>query len=150
MLRGVVVVALTFGLIAMTLLTLGFIALVPVVVDVLQIASPLDQLIVWLRWLALLMVMSLVIALLYRFGPYRKAARWEWVNTGTLVATCLWLLGSGGLSLYVRYFSYFSELYGSLGAVVMLMLWFWLSAFVVLLGAEINAEMERHVIEMDA
>ncbi|NYS59669.1 YihY/virulence factor BrkB family protein [Vreelandella salicampi] len=146
-LRGFVVMALTFGLVVMTLLTLGFIALVPFVVDVLQIASPLDQLIDWLRWPALLVVMSLVIALLYRFGPYRKSAHWEWVNVGTLVATFLWLLGSGGLSLYVRYFSHFSELYGSLGAVVMLMLWFWLSAFVVLLGAEINAERARQARE---
>jgi membrane protein len=55
----------------------------------------------------------------------------------------MWLLGSGGLSLYVRYFSTFSELYGSLGAVVALMIWFWLSAFVVLFGAEVNCEMER-------
>lgn len=146
-LRSLVVMALTFGLVVMTLLTLGFIALVPFVVDVLQIASPLDQLIDWLRWPALLVVMSLVIALLYRFGPYRKSAHWEWVNVGTLVATFLWLLGSGGLSLYVRYFSHFSELYGSLGAVVMLMLWFWLSAFVVLLGAEINAERARQARE---
>lgn len=142
-LRSLVVMALTFGLVVMTLLTLGFIALVPFVVDVLEVASPLDQLINWLRWPALLVVMSQVIALLYRFGPYRKEAHWEWINAGTLVATFLWLLGSGGLSLYVRYFSHFSELYGSLGAVVMLMLWFWLSAFVVLLGAEINAERAR-------
>ncbi len=55
----------------------------------------------------------------------------------------MWLLGSGGLSLYVRYFSTFSELFGSLGAVVALMIWFWLSAFVVLFGAEVNCEMER-------
>ncbi|MDR5897663.1 YihY/virulence factor BrkB family protein [Halomonas vilamensis] len=137
--RSVVVLALTFGLVGMTLVTLGFIALVPFVVDVLQIASPLDQLIDWLRWPALLVIMTFVIALLYRFGPYRESARWEWLNAGTLVATLLWLLGSAGLSLYVRYFAYFSQLYGSLGAVVMLMLWFWLSAFVVLLGAEINA-----------
>ncbi|MEC4766502.1 YihY/virulence factor BrkB family protein [Halomonas sp. CUBES01] len=140
---GLLVTAMTFGLIGMTLLTLGFIALVPMLVDALAVASPFDRVIDFMRWPALLVMMSAVIALLYRFAPYRRSARWEWLSVGTLVATLLWLLGSAGLSLYVRYFANFSELYGSLGAVVVLMLWFLLSAFVVLLGAEINCELER-------
>ncbi|MGR2740036.1 YihY/virulence factor BrkB family protein [Billgrantia sp. Q4P2] len=91
----------------------------------------------------MLLLMMFVIAVLYRFGPYRRSPRWEWVSVGTVVATLLWLLGSGGLSLYVSQVANMDELYGSLGAVVVLMLWFWLSSFVVLLGAELNAEMER-------
>lgn len=141
--RGVLLVLLTFGLIAMTLLSLGFIAVVPAVVDTLMIEPPVDRALKWLRWPALLFIMSFLIALLYRYAPYRRSAQWRWLSYGTLLATLLWLLGSGGLSLYVRYFSSFSELYGSLGAVVALMMWFWMSAFVVLLGAEINSEMER-------
>ncbi|MBZ5486218.1 YihY/virulence factor BrkB family protein [Halomonas aquamarina] len=141
--RGVVLILLTFGLIGMTLLSLGFIAVVPVVVDSLMIESPVDSALKWLRWPALLIIMSFLIALLYRYAPYRRSAQWRWLSYGTLLATLLWLLGSGGLSLYVRYFSSFSELYGSLGAVVALMMWFWMSAFVVLLGAEVNSEMER-------
>lgn len=141
--RGAMVMALTLGLIVMTLLTLGFIAIVPFGVEAMPLSSLLEQLLYWLRWPILLVVMSLIIALLYRFAPYRRAPRWQWLSVGTLLATMLWLFGSGGLSLYVRYFASFSELYGSLGAVVVLMLWFWLSAFVVLLGAEINAQMER-------
>ena len=142
-LRGVVLTLLTFGLIGMTLISLGFIAIVPVFVDALTVEPPFDKVFKWLRWPALLIIMSFLIALLYRFAPYRRAAQWRWLSYGTLLATTLWLLGSGGLSLYVRYFSSFSELYGSLGAVVVLMMWFWLSAFVVLLGAEVNSEMER-------
>ncbi|RUR55213.1 YihY/virulence factor BrkB family protein [Vreelandella populi] len=142
-LRGVVLILLTFGLIGMTLISLGFIAIVPVLVDALTVEPPFDKVFKWLRWPALLIIMSFLIALLYRFAPYRRAAQWRWLSYGTLLATTLWLLGSGGLSLYVRYFSSFSELYGSLGAVVVLMMWFWLSAFVVLLGAEVNSEMER-------
>lgn len=115
----------------------------PVVVDTLMIEPPLDRILKWLRWPALLILMSMLIALLYRFVPYRRSAQWRWLSYGTLLATGVWLLGSGGLSLYVRHFSTFSELYGSLGAVVALMLWFWLSAFVVLFGAEVNSEMER-------
>lgn len=141
--RALVLVSLTFGLIVMTLVSLGFIAVVPVVVDRLMIDPPLDRVLQWLRWPALLVLMSLLIAMLYRFAPYRRSPQWRWLSYGTLFATLMWLLGSGGLSLYVRYFSTFSELYGSLGAVVALMLWFWLSAFVVLFGAELNSEMER-------
>ncbi|MFC7366856.1 YihY/virulence factor BrkB family protein [Vreelandella zhaodongensis] len=144
--RLVVLVALTFGLIVMTLVSLGFIAVVPMVVNVLAIEPPLDRIVQWLRWPALLVLMSMLIALLYRFAPYRRSAHWRWLSFGTLLATAMWLLGSGGLSLYVRYFSTFSDLYGSLGAVVALMLWFWLSAFVVLLGAEVNCEMERQTV----
>ncbi len=146
LLRLVVLVALTFGLIFMTLVSLGFIAVVPMVVNVLAIDPPLDSVVQWLRWPALLVLMSMLIALLYRFAPYRRSAHWRWLSFGTLLATAMWLLGSGGLSLYVRYFSTFSDLYGSLGAVVALMLWFWLSAFVVLLGAEVNCEMERQTL----
>lgn len=142
-LRGAVLILLTFGLIGMTLISLGFIAIVPVLVDTLTVEPPFDKVFKWLRWPALLVIMSFLIALLYRFAPYRRAAQWRWLSYGTLLATTLWLFGSGGLSLYVRYFSSFSELYGSLGAVVVLMMWFWLSAFVVLLGAEVNSEMER-------
>ncbi|WNK21011.1 YihY/virulence factor BrkB family protein [Halomonas piscis] len=141
--RSAMVMALTLGMIVMTLLTLGFIALVPFGMAYMPLSSLMERLLYWLRWPVLLVVMSLGIALLYRFAPYRRAPRWQWLSVGTLLATVLWLLGSGGLSLYARYFSRFSELYGSLGAVVVLMLWFWLSAFVVLLGAEINAQMER-------
>jgi membrane protein len=141
--RSTVLISLTFGLIFMTLVSLGFIAIVPVVVDTLAIDPPLDKILQWLRWPALLVLMSMLIALLYRYAPYRRSAQWSWLSYGTLLATAMWLLGSGGLSLYVRYFSTFSDLYGSLGAVVALMIWFWLSAFVVLFGAEVNCEMER-------
>ena len=141
--RFTVLVSLTFGLIFMTLVSLGFIAVVPMVVDALALDSPLNRVVKWLRWPALLVLMSVLIALLYRYAPYRRSAQWRWLSYGTLLATLMWLLGSGGLSLYVRYFSTFSELYGSLGAVVALMMWFWLSAFVVLFGAEVNCEMER-------
>ncbi|MFB9866414.1 YihY/virulence factor BrkB family protein [Vreelandella sulfidaeris] len=141
--RTLLLTALTFGLIFMTLVSLGFIAIVPVLVEALAIAPPLDKVLQWMRWPALLLLMSVLIALLYRYAPYRRSAQWNWLSYGTLLATAMWLLGSGGLSLYVRYFATFSELYGSLGAVVALMLWFWLSAFVVLFGAEVNCEMER-------
>jgi membrane protein len=141
--RVLVVAALTVGLILTSLAATVFVALFPLVVGWLGLDGPIVTLINWLRWPALLLMMMLVIATLYRYGPYRRSPRWEWVSVGTVVATLLWLLGSGGLSLYVGQYANMDELYGSLGAVVILMLWFWLSSFVILLGAEINAEAER-------
>ncbi len=138
-----VVAALTLGLVVMSLVATSFVALFPLAVEWLMLDPGLVTLITWLRWPALLLMMMFVIAVLYRFGPYRRAPRWQWVSVGTVIATLLWLVGSAGLSLYVSQFARMDELYGSLGAVVVLMLWFWLSSFVVLLGAEINAEMER-------
>lgn len=141
--RMLVTAALTFGLIVISLVATVFVALYPMAVAWLLLDGPLVTLIKWLRWPALLPLMMLVIAVLYRYGPYRRSPRWEWVSMGTVTATLLWLLGSAALSLYVGQVADMDELYGSLGAVVVLMLWFWLSSYVVLLGAEINAEMER-------
>ncbi|MFY0991837.1 YihY/virulence factor BrkB family protein [Halomonas sp. C05BenzN] len=141
--RTLVVAALTLGLIVLTQASLLFVTLIPLAMGMLGLDATLVRVIGWLRWPVLLLVMMFVIAVLYRFGPYRRSPRWEWVSVGTVTATLLWLLGSGGLSLYVGHVANLGELYGSLGAVVVLMLWFWLSAFVVLLGAEINGEMER-------
>ncbi|WP_229359139.1 YihY/virulence factor BrkB family protein [Halomonas salipaludis] len=141
--KATVVSALTVGLIVLTLVTIVFIAGLPLVIGMLGLDSTLVTLISLLRWPALVLMMMLVIAVLYRFAPYRRAPRWEWLSVGTVTATLMWLLGSLGLSFYARHFASFTELYGSLGAVVVLLMWFWLSAFTVLVGAELNGEMER-------
>lgn len=141
--RALAVAALTLGLIVVSLAATAFVALYPLVVGWFVLEGPSVILITWLRWPVLLLMMMCVIAVLYRYGPYRSSPRWEWVSMGTVTATLLWLLGSAGLSFYVGHIVNMDEIYGSLGAVVVLMLWFWLSSFVVLLGAEINAEMER-------
>lgn len=137
------VTALTIGLVVMPVVTIGLIALVPLVVESLGLEGPMVTLLNLLRWPILLVVMMVVIAVLYRFGPYRASPRWEWVSVGTVTATLVWLLASIGLSLYVRYVSNINELYGSLGAVVVLLLWFFVSSFIILVGGELNGEMER-------
>lgn len=83
-----------------------------------------------------------VIGLLYRYGPNRAIARKRWISFGAVAATLAWLLVSVLLSIYIARFSDFNKTYGSLGAIVGLMFWLYASAFVVLLGAELNAEME--------
>ena len=81
-------------------------------------------------------------SLLYRFGPSRREARWHWVAPGAVVSTALWLVASAGFSYYVGHVASYDATYGPLGAVIGIMMWFFVTAYVVLLGAELNAELE--------
>lgn len=90
----------------------------------------------------LLPCVAIGLSLLYRFGPCRRSARWTWITPGSIVATLVWLAASAGLSFYVTNVASYDATYGPLGAVVALMIWFWVSAYIVLLGAELNAELE--------
>lgn len=95
------------------------------------------------RWPLLIAGMILTLAVLYHFGPSRRSARWRWASVGAIVATAVWLLASAAFGLYVTHFGAYNETYGTLGGIVILMLWLWLSVFAVLLGAELNNELER-------
>ncbi len=88
-----------------------------------------------------------VIGAIYRYGPHRELARKRWVSLGAVAATVGWVLASFLLSFYISNFANFNKTYGSLGAIAALMFWFYVSAFVVLLGAELNAEMELQTAE---
>ena len=96
-----------------------------------------------LRWPALLAVTVVGLGLLYRFGPSREDARWDWISPGALAAAVLWMAASGLFSWYLTSVADYEATYGSLGAVFGLMVWMWLSAVVILFGAEINAEVEH-------
>jgi len=111
-----------------------------VVVLLVAVAMPLSPA---PRWLLLLCVAVLSLAAVYRVAPDRKAPKWRWVTTGSLIAASLWLIGSALFALYVRNWGSYGRVYGALGGVVVLVLWFYLSGYIVILGAEINAEMER-------
>jgi membrane protein len=95
-----------------------------------------------IRWPLLAMLVLFLLAIFYRYGPCRRTAKWRWVTVGSLFATVLWLVASAGFSLYVSNFAHYDRMYGSLGAVVILLLWLYISFYIVLLGAEINAELE--------
>jgi membrane protein len=92
--------------------------------------------------LALVLLVAAAFSLLYRFGPARRSAQWHWVTPGSVVATVLWLIASAGFSYYVGHVASYDATYGPLGAVVGVMMWFFVTAYVVLLGAELNAELE--------
>lgn len=96
-----------------------------------------------LRWPALFLGLLVGLAVLYRYGPHRRAARWQWVSVGSAFAALVWIGASYLFSWYLSRFANYNATYGSLGAVVGLMMWLWISTIVVLLGAELNAEMEH-------
>jgi membrane protein len=95
------------------------------------------------RWPALALLMLAALAVVYRVAPDRDDPRWRWVSWGAVAATALWLLASAGFSVYASRFGSYNETYGTMGAIVVLMLWLYLTALVVVLGAELNAEMEH-------
>ena len=122
-------------------MSFGLIALVPTLFD--QLPGPARLAINVLRWVVLLVGMMLGLAVVYRLAPDRDDAKWRWVTPGALLATCIWLLGSVLLSVYSANIGKFNETYGSLGVVVVLMIWLLIAGIAVILGAELNAELER-------
>jgi membrane protein len=135
--------ALTLFLVVYFILSLGLVAIIPAVVGVLNIFYPLDILLLWCRWPAMFVLALSGLSVVYRFAPSRLDPRWEWLNPGAVTATSLWLFLSSLFSAYVSNFGKYNETYGSLGAVVILLLWFLLTALTILLGAEVNATLEQ-------
>jgi membrane protein len=135
--------AFTCGGIAALLLMVSAVVAVPLALDHVGLA-PASRLIVSLaRWPLLFVILLLALGILYRFGPSRRAARWEWLSVGTLAAAMLWIAGSSLLSWYLSNFGNYDATYGSLGAAIGLMMWMWMSAIIVLCGAELNSEIEH-------
>ena len=141
-LRGLAL-AFTLGAVVFVLLAVGLVAVAPAVLGWVGLGGQAQTLISVLRWPVLALAMLAGLALVYRYAPARPPIGLWWVNWGSLLATALWLAGSGLFSWYVSSFGRFNETYGSLGAVIVLLVWFFLTGFVVLLGAEINNELER-------
>jgi membrane protein len=138
--------AFTIGGIVAVLVMVGAVVAFPLALDHIGIESE-SQLIVSLsRWPLLLLILLMALALLYRFGPSREAARWQWLSVGAVAAALLWIAGSALLSWYLSNFGNYSATYGSLGAAIGLMTWMWMSATIVLYGAELNSEIERQTV----
>ena len=140
---NLVALGLTVLCVLIGLLALAAIIVLPALLGNLGLGEMLRGWINWLRWPVLAVALMVGLAVVYRYAPDRSRPHWRWVSWGAVLATVLWLLASAGFSLYVRYFGSYNETYGSLGAVVILMMWFFISAYIVLLGAELNAESEH-------
>jgi membrane protein len=134
---------LTLGAIVVTVVALALITVFPGVVDDLGLGRAGELAASVLRWVVLALVVLTALAVLYRLGPDRANPRWRWLSWGTVVALVVWLLGSFGFSYYVDNFGRYNQTYGALAAVIILLLWLFLSAFAVLLGAELDAEIEE-------
>jgi membrane protein len=136
--------AFTIGALLLALLSLAGIVLVPVALQFLGLAEgSWAGLLALLRWPLLYLVIVFGLACLYRYGPSRTEPKWRWVTWGSAIAGAIWIAGSLLLSWYVTNFGTYNATYGSLGAVIGFMVWLWLSTTVVLIGGEINAEMEH-------
>jgi membrane protein len=134
---------LTLGAIVVAVVALALITVFPGVIDNLGLGRAGQLAASIARWVVLALLVLTALAVVYRFAPDRANPRWRWVGPGALVALVLWLLGSVGFSWYVDNFGKYNQTYGALAAVIILLLWLYLSAFAVLLGAEFDAESER-------
>jgi membrane protein len=138
-------ITLGFTLLAMLLLAFGLAAMValPKALEALQLGSGVEWTLSLLRWPLLLVLASLAISAVYRYGPSRDEAKWRWVSWGGAFAAVGWLVVSFLFSWYAANLGQFNQTYGSLGAIMGFMLWLWISSVVLLIGAQLNAEMEH-------
>jgi membrane protein len=136
--------AFTIGSILFVLVSLAGVVAIPVALTLLNIPDQSGAaLLTLLRWPVLYLVVLIALACLYRYGPSRREPKWRWVTWGSAIAGGVWIAGSLLLSWYVANFANYNATYGSLGAVIGFMIWMWISTAIVLMGGEINAEMEH-------
>jgi len=122
---------------------IALVGILPAAIQFVGLGGVTQWLVLILEWPILIAVVMLGLAVLYRYAPDRHPPRWRWVSPGAIAATFLWLLGSLGFTVYVAHFNSYDKTYGSLGGVVVMLTWLYLSAFVALFGAVVNAQSER-------
>src|SRR6185312_5950118 len=139
-------VALTAGLALFGIAALALLAVLPAALGLLPLPGAWTDAIALVRWPILAGIVLIALAIVYHYAPDRAQRKWQWISWGAIAATALWLSGSAAFTLYVSKVGSYDKTYGSLGAVIILLLWFYLSAYVTLIGAELNAEIERQAI----
>jgi membrane protein len=135
--------AFTLGAIVFAILVANVVIGIPIVVNFVNLGAVGRLLITVLPAVVLFAVASFGISLLYRYGPSRSAAQWRWITPGSLAAALIWLLGSAAFTYYLANFGDYSATYGSLGAVIGAMMWIYISMWIILVGAELNSEIEH-------
>ena len=137
--------SLLFTLVAIfsLIIALAAVVIAPIVFSAVGLSSLPGLAIAALRWPLLLVLAAIALAAIYRYGPSRTEARWQWLSFGSVAAAVAWLIGSVLFSWYISHFGAYNATYGSLGAAVGMMMWMWISAIVILLGGELNAEIEH-------
>ena len=143
---NIVAVTLTILLLIGGTVVIALVGVVPAVLQFVGLTNATKWLLLVLEWPLLFLVVMTGLAVLYRYAPDRKAPKWRWVSPGAIVATFLWVIGSVAFSVYVSHFNSYDKTYGSLGGVVVMLTWLYLSSFVALFGAVINAQAERQTM----
>ena len=141
--RTALALALTLASIVAAIVALALVVGLPAVIGFFGLGHTLEQLARWAVWPIIAALAWAGIAVMYRYGPSRDNPKWQWLSWGAGIALALWLIGSALFSWYVTSFGNYNKTYGSVAAVVVLLMWFLLSAYAVLIGAEVNAELER-------
>lgn len=134
----VVALLLTFALVTLAIIALTVVVIVPIILAFIPMAGATAWVLEAMRWLIALGVLMTGLSLLYRFGPVRIGGRGRWITVGAFVFVVLWVGASAGLSYYLTNFASYNEVYGSIGAVIGLLLWLYVSAYLILLGAALN------------
>lgn len=145
--QNALTLAFTMGAIITVVLSMALIVVFPAIVHTLGLPEYIESLISWLRWPLLAAIVIFVISLIYKFAPDRSAPKFRWVMVGAALATGLWLLASVGFSFYVSNFGNYGEMYGSISAVVIMLLWLFITSFIILMGAEVNSQTEVYAEE---
>jgi membrane protein len=140
---NLVALAFTVGTILSLLFAIGAVVALPLLLDRVGLGRLTSLLIDYGRWPILTLGLIAGLAVLYRYGPSRREPKWKWVSVGSLVASVLWIAGSATLSLYLEKYAHYDTAYGTLGTAIGLMIWMWMTTIVILLGAELNSEMEH-------
>jgi membrane protein len=140
---NLVSLAFTLAGIGSLLLALGAVVALPIAFNYLGLQSITDALLRFARWPILLLVILIGLAVLYRYGPSRREPQWRWITPGSVFAAVTWLISSTLLSWYLASFANYNATYGSLGAGIGMMMWLWISSIVILLGAQLNSEIEH-------
>ncbi len=144
--QTLVALALTVGGVVFAILIILALAIVPIILKFLYLGSFAETLFNLARWPVLAGLVAGGFAIFYRYGPSRRRAHWRWISWGSGIATVLWLVGSLAFSIYVSKFGSYDATYGTLGAVIVLLLWLWVSALVLLIGAEVDAELDQRAV----
>lgn len=140
--RYAVVLGLTLLTAMLFVIALGLMVALPVALSILPGDGMGEMVATILRWPALLLIAVFGLAVVYRYGPDRADAKWRWISPGAILACLLWLVGTALFAVYVRTFGSYNETFGTLAGVIVLLMWLWLSSYIVLLGAEFDGEME--------
>lgn len=133
----------TFGALIIAIALITAVAVVPVVLNFIWLDQWTELLAKLARWPLLLLLVGIGITMVYRYGPSRHPAKLRWLTWGTAFSTILWLVASFTFSFYIENFADYNATYGTLGALIGFMVWTWISVIILILGAEINSELEH-------